>query len=170
MQRKRSDLSAPSLQTPAPVLRPPWRARVKASMAAGLRVAVELGLGIASLSGAVVTAATGKLAATAILITLALGVFLRFAARRSTQARQALARPPAWIGCVAALAAVLEVAFLVEATGLPVRHDQPGFEPWNWGWVLAAVAALYWLQRHWLLQRWLGAQGQPAADSSSPRS
>ncbi len=139
-------------------------------MAARLRGAMELGLGIASLSGALVTAATGKLAATAILIALALGVFLRLAARRSTQARQALARPPAWISCVATLAAVLETAFLVEATGLPVRHEQPGFAPWNWGWVLAAVAALFWLQRHWLRQGWLGAQGQSAAGASHPRS
>lgn len=131
---------------------------------------MELGLGIASLSGAMVTAATGKLAATAILIALALGVFLRLAARRSTRAQQALARPPAWISCVATLAAVLETAFLVEATGLPVRHDQPGFAPWNWGWVLAAVAALFWLQRHWLRQHWLGAQGQSAAGASHPRS
>lgn len=166
MRRKRSDLPTPSLHEPKSELQPSWHARIKAT----LGVVAELGVGIASLGGALVTTATGKLAATAILIALALGVFLRFVARRGKQARQGLARPPAWIGCTAALAAVVETAFLVEATGLPVRHDQPGFAPWNWGWVLAAVAALFWLQRHWLHQRWRGAKGQPAAASSRPRS
>ena len=66
----------------------------------------------------------GKLFLAVILGAVALGVFLRFAdrQRRGAQTPVKIATP-AWVQAVAALVSAVEVAVLVEATKLPVRHD-----------------------------------------------
>jgi len=69
---------------------------------------------------------------------VALGFFLRLAGRRRAQT---MAPPPVpiWGRAASAALAVAEVALLVEATNLPVRFGQSGFEPWHWALVCAAL-------------------------------
>ncbi|WOI46274.1 hypothetical protein [Acidovorax sp. BLS4] len=130
-----------------------WIARLKAGVASSLQVAAECGVGLLSLAGVPVMVFTGKLFAAAVLAVIALGVFLRFAARRGTPGSAATPPAPLWLSAAVALLTALEVALAVEATGLPVRHGQPGFSQGNWLWVLMAFAGLFWGQRRWLNRR-----------------
>jgi len=73
------------------------------------------------------------------------------------------------VQAVAALVSAVEVAVLVEATKLPVRHDQPDFTQANWLLVLLAWGVAYTLQA-----RWLGAavahhrRGKPTTPARLP--
>jgi hypothetical protein len=145
-------------------------ARWRQSLANGVMLGVEGVAGLGCLAGAPLLAATGKWAAGAVLGVVALGIFLRFAARKHVAASVA-AQPPAspWlIGGVALLSAA-ETALLVEATGLPVRYGQPDFSQWNWLWVLAAFAAFHALQSRWLARRKPGAAPASASHTDDTR-
>lgn len=91
-----------------------------------------------SLFGAAVVAFLGKLMLAVVLGAVSLGFFLRLSGRRSGPP-PAPAPMPAWCYLVAWLASLVEVAVLTEATDLPVRFYQPGFEPWHWALVIAAL-------------------------------
>ena len=108
---------------------------------AGLFLADALGV-VASLSGASVVALTGKLMLAVVLAAISLGFFLRIVGRR----RVASSAPPAaprWWYAASSLAAVAEVAVLVEATDFPVRFSQPGFELYHWPIVIVALAGAF---------------------------
>lgn len=100
-----------------------------------------LGL-VLSVTGASVVAILGKLMFAIVLGAIALGFFLRLSGRRKVQVA-----PPAptrlWWRPAAALVAATEVALLTEATDLPVRFHQPGFETWHWGLVVVALVVAY---------------------------
>jgi hypothetical protein len=119
-------------------------ATVKRSVQSAMIVTLEGLGGLASVIGAPIALALGKLFLAAILAAIALGIFLRFAGRRATAAP---APPvPWWLTAASAAASLVEVAALVEATKLPVRFDQPGFSQWNWLLVLVALWVAYALQ------------------------
>jgi hypothetical protein len=126
----------------------------------GLLVAADVAGLLACGAGASVVLLLGKLMLAAVLAALALGFFLRLAGRRRPPPL-APARPPAWYYGASALLAAVEVALLVEATKLPVRFDQPGFERWHWGLVLAALAVAYLVQLQ--IFRALGSRRRGAA-------
>ena len=93
-------------------------------------------------SGAAVVAFLGKFMLAVVLGAIALGFFLRLVGRRRQQAA-ATQRVPGWSRAASLALAVVAVALVVEATNLPVRFDQPGFEPWHWPLVLVALAVAY---------------------------
>ena len=124
------------------------RLKQNAGEAAGAFLEGLAGLG--ALIGAPVAAVFGKLFLAVILGAVALGVFLRFAGRRRGGAPMPAVVTPAWVHVLAGLASAIEVAVLVEATKLPVRHDQPDFTQANWLLVLLAWGIAYALQKKWL--------------------
>jgi hypothetical protein len=126
-------------------------ATVKRSIQSALLVTLEGAGALASVIGAPIALALGKLFLAAILAAIALGIFLRFAGRRAAPAPMP-SPTPWWLVSCNALASLVEVAALVEATKLPVRFDQPGFSPWNWALVLVALWVAYALQAR-LLKR-----------------
>ncbi len=77
-----------------------------------------------------------------VLGAVALGFFLRLAGRRKPKTIAPI-RPPTWVVGVSILAALIEVALLVEATNLPIRFNQPSFEPWHWALVVVALFVTY---------------------------
>ncbi|HPU09271.1 MAG TPA: hypothetical protein PLS11_14645 [Ottowia sp.] len=144
--------------------------RFKHGVAEVIGATVEGLAGLGALIGAPVAMVLGKLFLAVILGAVALGVFLRFAdrQRRGAQTPVKIATP-AWVQAVAALVSAVEVAVLVEATKLPVRHDQPDFTQANWLLVLLAWGVAYTLQA-----RWLGAavahhrRGKPTTPARLP--
>ena len=99
----------------------------------------------ASLSGATLAAVFGKLVIAIILGAITLGFFLRLTGRRSKT--QIKAQPtPNWMRLTSALLAVLEAAALVEATDLPVRFNQQGFQLAHWLLVALVLATAYLIQ------------------------
>lgn len=123
----------------------------KRSLKVGLQVSLEVAAGLASLVGAPLALLLGKLLLAAILAAVALGIVLRFS-KRKVEAVQAPQPIPGWIAATSAIASLVEVTALVEATNLPVRFDQSGFSPWNWVLVLVALAVACRFQIR-LLQR-----------------
>lgn len=125
-----------------------------------LVVAADVAGIVASLAGASIVAFLGKVMLAVVLFAVALGFFLRLSARRKVKV--AAPHPsPAWTRPASALLAFVEVALLVEATNLPVRFIQPGFEPWHWALVVAALVVAYSL--HMRLFRALVGQKNVAA-------
>lgn len=125
--------------------------RFKLGVAEVIGATVEGLAGLGALIGAPVAMVLGKLFLAVILGAVALGVFLRFANRQRRGAPTPVKiATPAWVHAVAALASAVEVAVLVEATKLPVRHDQPDFTQANWLLVLLAWGVAYTLQTRWL--------------------
>ena len=144
--------------------------RFKLGVAEVIGATVEGLAGLGALIGAPVAMVLGKLFLAVILGAVALGVFLRFANRQRRGAPTPVKiATPAWVHAVAALASAVEVAVLVEATKLPVRHDQPDFTQANWLLVLLA-----WGVAHTLQTRWLGAavarhrRGKPTTPARLP--
>jgi hypothetical protein len=115
---------------------------------------------VLSVFGASVVAFLGKLMLAVVLGAMALGFFLRLSSRRGAKVSQPRPAPLGW-HVLSALLASVEVALLTEATDLPVRFHQPGFEPWHWGLVLVALAVAYSL--HMRLFRGLGRNRNVAA-------
>jgi hypothetical protein len=97
---------------------------------------------VLSASGASVVAVLGKLMFAVVLGAIALGFFLRLSGRRKVKASPLSPAPLWWAFASSALAAV-EVALLTEATNLPVRFGQPGFEVWHWALVAVALGVAY---------------------------
>ncbi len=115
-------------------------------------------------SGAAVALFLGKLFAAAALAAITLGIFLRLASRRRKMPAEPAPAPP-WLQFACALLALVETAALTEATNLPVRGIQPGFQKSNWILVLAALAALYLIQLRFF--RSLRARrAEPSADQA----
>jgi hypothetical protein len=138
-------------------------------------VAELAGLAV-SFSGATVAAVFGRLIPAVVLGAIALGFVLRVSARRAQPRAAEMTTPrpmdtsvdpprgcgpawerpgarpakPRWVSPVSALLSLVEAAVLVEATHLPVRFDQPGFEPSHWVLVLVCVCAAYFVQERLL--------------------
>ena len=119
------------------------------------------GIGL-SLSGATAAIVFGKLLLAVILGSVTLGIFLRFAARRAKRLSPS-AQTHGWIRPVSAILTVVEAAVLVEATGLPVRFSQPGFEAYHWIYVLLFLGVAYRLQA-----RLLSAMSRRRDGTSAP--
>lgn len=115
-------------------------ATLKGKAGQALLLAADVAGMVLFASGAAVGAIVGKLMLAVVLLAVALGFFLRLSGRRRVPAPVA---PPRWTRATAAGLAVLEVAVLTEATDLPVRFHQPGFETWHWGLVVLALLAAY---------------------------
>lgn len=109
--------------------------------------------GMLSLAGIPVALFFGKLFLAAILAGVVCGVVLRLRRRRPAVPTEMTYRLPLWSSPGLLALSVVEVAFLVEATKLPVRTDQPDFSQSNWLLVLLAVGVAYFLQRAWF-RRW----------------
>lgn len=115
---------------------------LKRRIADGLWVALDVAGVALSGSGAAVVTVFGKALLAVVLGAIALGFFLRLAGRRRERVVVA-SRISAWARVASAGLAAVEVALLVEATNLPVRFNQTGFEPWHWIVVLAALVVTY---------------------------
>ena len=102
------------------------------------------GIGL-SLSGATAAIVFGKLLLAVILGSVTLGIFLRFAGRRAKRLSPS-EQTPGWIRPVSAILTVVEAAVWVEATDLPVRFSQLGFEAYHWIYVLLFLGVGYRLQ------------------------
>ncbi|MFC3682348.1 hypothetical protein [Hydrogenophaga luteola] len=139
-----------------------WLARTKMAVQGRVLLMVEAAGALASVVGVPLAALTGKLYLAALVALFGLGCCLRFVRlrQRLRQTRQeaVVVPPPApvWLTPLVGLLSAVEVAVLVEATRLPVRADQPGFDTANWWWVLAGFVVLFWLQRGWLGERLTG--------------
>lgn len=139
-----------------------WLVRTKAAVHGRVLLAAEATGTLASALGVPLAVVTGKLYLAALVALFGLGCCLRFVRlrRRLSQAGHEPVRgsppAPAWLTPVVGLLSAVEVALLVEATRLPVRADQPGFDTANWWWVLAGFVVLFWLQRGWLGERLTG--------------
>lgn len=95
-----------------------------------------------SASGTAAALVFGKVLLAVALGAFALGAFFRLSSRRRQQ--QAIdVRDPAWLAPVASLITVVECALLVEATDLPVRFSQPGFQVHHWLFVLAFLIVAF---------------------------
>ena len=95
-----------------------------------------------SASGTAAALVFGKVLLAVALGAFALGAFFRLSSRR--RQRQAIDdRDPAWLAPVASLITVVECALLVEATDLPVRFSQPGFQVHHWLFVLAFLIVAF---------------------------
>jgi hypothetical protein len=136
-----------------------WFGRTKAAIQGNvLLVSEAAGAAVCAVS-VPLAAVTGKFYLAALVSLFGLGCSLRFVRLRK-KLRQPDGIPielqksiPAWVTPVVGVLSAIEVALLVEATRLPVRVDQPGFETTSWWWVLAGFVVLFWLQRGWLVDR-----------------
>jgi hypothetical protein len=115
---------------------------LKRKITDGFLVVADVAGLVLSASGASVVAILGKLMLAVVLGAIALGFFLRIVDRRR-QVAFAQARTPAWCYVASVALAVVEVALLVEATNLPIRFHQSGFEPWHWALVVLALVVAY---------------------------
>lgn len=112
----------------------------------------------ASLAGASVSLFLGKLFAAVLFVLLAVGVLNRFVRRRSGIALYQQPTPP-WLLVVCVVVSVIETGVIVEASNLPVRFDQPGFEKSNWLVVVGLLLVLFYGQRY-LFVRMLATGGR----------
>jgi uncharacterized membrane protein len=116
----------------------------KSSVVTKLEAAAEIAAASISLSGAVTAFVFAKFVIAVVLAVVGIGIGLRFVARRKTEPK---AIPtPTWVRFSCGLLATVEVGVLVEATDLPVRFSQPGFQLHHWLVVLLAWLVAYLLQ------------------------
>lgn len=115
---------------------------LKRKVADGFLVVADVAGLVLSVAGASVVAVLGKLMLAVVLGAIALGFFLRLAGRRRQQTL-APAPTPTWCYFASAFLAAVEIALLVEATNLPIRFNQSGFEPWHWALVVVALVVAY---------------------------
>jgi uncharacterized membrane protein len=115
---------------------------IKRKLSDGLLLAADLAGLLGSAAGASVVAFFGKLALAIVLAAVALGFFLRLSGRRRVRV-EAPAPLPAWCSAASVVLSCVEVALLVEATDLPVRFSQAGFEYYHWVFVIAALAVAF---------------------------
>jgi len=125
-------------------------AAVRKSVANKIEVLLEVVGLLASLSGATLAAVFGRLTIALVLGAVVLGFFFRLTGRRRI-AQHARPPEPAWIYVAASVAALVEVAAVVEATNLPVRFYQEGFVLLHWAIVLVGLGVAFWLQL-WLFR------------------
>lgn len=118
---------------------------VRQRFAKSFELVAEL-VGVAlSASGATLAAIFGKLLLAAVLGFIALGIILRLTSRRAKRIQPQQSNPR-WAQLLAAAASIVEVAVIVEATDLPVRFSQSGFQLYHWGLVLAFIFIAYQVQ------------------------
>jgi hypothetical protein len=118
---------------------------IRRSVAKIIGAIIEVAGALASLSGATAALVLGKVLLAIVLAALALGFFLRFTGRRA-KAVSAPAPTPPWVFASSVVLSLIEVAALVEATNLPVRFNQPGFEKQHWLSVLLALIVAFVVQ------------------------
>ncbi len=163
MRLLRSPRSSPPSPVGAAAQGAGWMARTKAAVQSRALLVVEAAGTLASVAGAPLAAVTGKLYLAALVALFGLGCGLRFVRLRQSlrqidhEAGAVSQAAPVWLTPVVGLLSVVEVAVLVEATHLPVRADQAGFDTSHWWWVLAGFGVLFWLQRGWLGARLTGS-------------
>jgi uncharacterized membrane protein YfcA len=139
-----------------------WLTRTKAAVQGRVLLVAEVVGTLASAVGVPLAAITGKVYLAALVALFGLGCCLRFfrlkrRLRQTGHTRVSIPpAAPAWLTPAVGLLSAVEVALLVEATRLPVRADQPGFDTANWWWVLAGFVVLFWVQRGWLVERLTG--------------
>ena len=117
---------------------------------------VELLGMLLSVAGAALAALLGKLLLASVLGFVALGIYLRFKARRHTQAASGRPLLPGWIPPLAALLALVEAALLARVLGwnLPwQRLEAESHALWQWGLLALAALAAYVLQLKWFRHR-----------------
>jgi hypothetical protein len=112
-----------------------------------LQIAIEVAGTIASLSGAALAVVFGKLLLAIALGALAAGIFFRMVNRRSSSQFSGAAPTPRWMSVAAAGLSVVEGAVLVEATNLPVRFSQEGFQLHHWALVVVFLVVAFIVQR-----------------------
>lgn len=115
---------------------------LKRKVVDGVLVVVDVAGLVLSVAGASLVAVLGKLMLAVVLSAIALGFFLRLAGRRRQQS-VAPAPTPSWCYFASVFLTAIEVALLVEATNLPIRFNQSGFEPWHWALVVVALVVAY---------------------------
>jgi hypothetical protein len=115
---------------------------LKRKVADGFLVVADIGGLLLSASGATVVAVLGKLMLAVVLGAVALGFFLRLVGRRQ-RSSVAPIKAPLWCHLAAVLLAVVEVALLAEATNLPIRFYQPGFQLQHWLLVVFSLVVAY---------------------------
>jgi hypothetical protein len=96
------------------------------------------------------------------LISVAVGFFLRFKGRRGLNPELQLSTSPL-ARLVAVVLSVSEVAALVEATNLPVRFNQAGFQLAHWYLVALALFSAYLIQVKPIANLLRGSKGKSAA-------
>lgn len=125
-----------------------WQQRLREGLGNLVLFAVE-GVGaLGAFTGVPISLVLGRVFLAVVLAAVGLGLLMRLTGRRRRMAGSAQPSRtplPLWQHALAALLSLIAVATLVEATRWPVRHDQPGFAPANWLWVLIALVAGYWL-------------------------
>ena len=97
---------------------------------------------LVSASGSAAALVFGKALLAIALGAFAFGAFLRLSSRRR-QSTPLERQGPAWLAPVTGLVTMIECAVLVEATDLPVRFSQPGFQAYHWLFVLAFMIVAY---------------------------
>lgn len=132
---------------PPAIDRPSIGARLRASIASKFDYLVDLLGVVGAASGATFAAVFGKVILGMVLAGFSLGFLLRLKGRgRVKESAIQKDAPSGTSRLVAATLALFEVAILVEATNLPVRYDQDGFQVGYWYLVVLAVIAAYCLQ------------------------
>lgn len=142
-----------------PAFRASIAAKARSAIATRFDILAEgFGLVFAG-SGAAIAAVLGKLIIGIVLAALALGFLLRLKGRKRRAEAVTVhdARPTIGTRLVTGFISACEVAALVEATNLPIRFDQPGFQMGHWYLLLLALFAAYFLQLP-LVSKLLGKQ------------
>jgi hypothetical protein len=119
----------------------------KQRVVGGLVGALEALGFFASLAGASVSLFLGKFFASGLFVLLAVGVLNRFVRRRRGDFAEEQ-RAPVWVLVVCVVLSIIEAGIVVEASNLPVRFDQPGFEKSNWLFVVAMLLVFFYGQRY----------------------
>jgi hypothetical protein len=117
----------------------------------GLVACLEVFGFIGSLAGASVSLFLGKFFAAVLFVLLAVGVLNRFARRRKGELIGEQ-RAPLWVLVTCAILSVIETGVVVEASNLPVRFDQSGFEKSNWLFVVALLLVFFYGQKYLLMR------------------
>jgi hypothetical protein len=127
------------------MLRSPKAVQLKPSLASRMLATTEIAGMFLTATGATLSMVFGRVVLAIVLAALAMGLFLRFSSRAKSRA----APMPAlqgWVRPVSVLLSLVETAVMVEATQLPVRFGQPGFELYHWPLVMVVFAVAYTLQ------------------------
>ena len=119
----------------------------------GLLASLEVFGFVGSLAGASVSLFLGKFFAAVLFVLLAVGVLNRFVRRRRGELLEEQ-RAPAWVLVICVVLSIIEAGIVVEASNLPVRFNQEGFDKSNWLFVAALLLALFYGQRY-LVMRFL---------------
>jgi hypothetical protein len=121
--------------------------RFRSAISAKIELLAE-GLALAlSASGALTAAIFGKLLLGLLLGCIAVGFVLRLKTRRTTKGQAAATAPTLPAKLTTAVLSFAETAAAVEASNLPVRFDQEGFQFIHWALLAVFFIVAYLLQR-----------------------